>query len=304
MKVKFNNLEDNVSYELYKGYGRGANWRKNNSQPCTLCREAQKKGIEGAIRIHFHGSELGACMLKTYWNMIEGVNEEIIKGYSAAGLSDGHAHEKEIFKNLGCGNLQVMHFNNEDQNQKQISVFYKKPKKGDSERNSERRYEFRFTKDGELDLKGDEKKEFKYSFNIILHLDGLYVFNPEMASEKVYGIECKSVKDYTYKKIAKTSEISNIWYGQIQAYTIWGTYVNLDTFYLIIKSRHSSDIHRPIQIKRDDAYMNKRLNVLHRIHRAIIEDDPEKYEIKKEHEVLKDSSECRFCDYKERCWGK
>lgn len=297
MKVKFNDLEDEVSYHLYKGYAKGANFRKNNSQPCTLCRKVKKEKIEG-IRIHFHGSEFGACMLKTYYNMTEGVNEEIIKGYSAAGLLDGHAHEKEIFTNLGFGNCEIVPFGNEDQNQKEIAVYYKKPKKGEPDNG---KYDFRFGKDGEL--KGDEKKEFEYVFNMILHLDGLYVANPQMSSEKVYGIECKSVKDYTYKKIAKTSEISDVWYGQIQAYMCWGTFTHLDTFYLVIKSRHSSDIYRPVKIKRDDAYINRRLNVLYRIHRAIIEDDPKKHGIKKEHET-KGASECRFCDYKERCWGK
>ena len=295
MKIKFNDLEDEVSYTLFKGYARGANWRKNNSQPCTLCRKAKKEGVEG-IRIHFHGSEFGACMLKTYLNMIEGVSEEVIKGYSAAGLSDGHAHEREIFTNLACGNCEVVPFANEDQNQKEIQVYYKKPKKG----KDVEEYEFRFGKDGEL--KGNEKKEYQYVFNMILHLDGLYVANPQMNAEKVYGIETKSVKDYTYKKIAKTSEISDIWYGQTQAYMCWGTFTMLDIFYIIVKSRHSSDIHRPIRIKRNDAYISRRLNILYRIHRAIVEDDPEKYNIEKEHET-KGASECRFCDYKERCWG-
>lgn len=291
MKIKFNDLTDEVSYSLYKGYGRGANHRKNNSQPCTLCRKAQKEGVKG-IRIHFHGSEFGACMLKTYNNMTEGVNVEIIKGYSAAGLSDGHAHEKEIFTNLACGDLEVVPFENQDQNQKEIGVYYKKPKKRDIGP-----YDFRFGKDGELT--GEDKDEYTHVFNMILHLDGMYAFS----NSKVFGIECKSVKDYTYKKIAKTGEISDIWYGQMQAYMSWGTFVKLDTFYLIIKSRHSSDIYRPIRIERNDAYINRRLNILYRIHRAIIEDDPEKYDIKKEHET-KGASECRFCDYKERCWGK
>lgn len=297
MRVKFNDLEDEVSYALYKGYGRGANYRKNNSQPCTLCRKAKKEGVTDGIRIHFHGSEFGACMLKTYNNMISAVNEEIIKGYSAAGLSDGHAHEKEIFTNLAFGNCEVVPFGNEDQNQKELGVFYKKPKKGD---NGKGPYDFRFGKDGVVP--GDKKQEYQHVFNMILHLDGLYVAYPQMTNEKVYGIECKSVKDYTYNKIKKTSEVNDIWYGQTQAYMCWGTFVPLSTFYLIVKSRHSSDIHRPIRIDRDDKYINRRLNILYRIHRAIIEDDPEKYDIKKEHET-KGASECRFCDYKEQCWG-
>lgn len=287
MRIEINPL-DVLSRKIYDAHMNGANFRKNNSTPCTICRAIVAS--EDNIRGHFHGSEFGQCMLKTYRDMIEG--RVIEPDRKAAFLLDGHMHEAEIFKNLEAGGLDVIGFANADKFQKLVEVFARPDKDNNGRFDFTMPSEFKYTNDG----KKIKPEDFEEAFKIILHLDGL--LEVEKDGELV-GIECKSVSDYTWKKIKDKAEISDVWYGQMQSYMLWNH--NIRSFYLIVKHRGTSTILKPIKIDRDDKYINDRLNRLYRVFNAVVEDDMETYNIVKEHNDGKDS-ECRFCPYKSDCF--
>lgn len=288
MIIELNPL-DGLSRKIYDSYKEGADKRSKNTQPCSICNKTEYE--EGMVRGHFHGSNLPQCMLRVYNNMIQGKEDPEAKPVDidrrASFLLDGHAHEQQIFMNLSASGLTVIGFENLERFEKKVTVYVK-------------------DNDGELQFTmpryGEPAKGFKKGFDIILHLDGLLeVKNKKTKEELTVGIECKSVSEYTWKKIRKTSEISDEWYGQIQSYMLWNQHIN--TFYLIVKHRGTSDILRPIKIDRDDIFIHKRLLILHRIYNAILEDNPKKYNISKEHTSIK-HSECKFCDYNKDCFGK
>lgn len=127
-------------------------------------------------------------------------------------------------------------------------------------------------------------------FDLIGHTDAL-LYNDDTC----YLIECKSVKDYNFKKV-KSGEISNEWYGQIQAYLLL---LELQTAYLLVKHRETSKMLLPIRIERDNVFIAKRLNVLADIHTRIVFGMRQP---SREHKSSKDS-ECKFCPFKEDCWG-
>ena len=297
MKVELNPL-DPLSRKIYDAHKQGAS-NRSSVLPCTKCRNKP----DGSIRGHFHGSEFGQCMLKTYLDCTSGstfedplegkVTEDDIDA-RAAFLLDGHLHEENIIKNIAASGMQIIGFGNKDENEKQIQVYFKESKNGES-------------CDFTMPLEGTPNREkvlkgFEETFQLIVHLDGIMVVrNKKSNEEMIIGIECKSVKDYTWKKIKDTQEISDIWYGQIQSYFLFDH--NISRFYLFVKHRHTSQLMKPILIVRNDEYINRRLNILYRVYNAILEDDPQKYNIEKEHNSIKDS-ECKFCQYKNRCYGK
>lgn len=283
MNIELNPV-DVTSRTIYDGYKRGADKRSKSSNPCTICKSTER--TEGDVRGHFHGSEFGACMLKVYRDMTRPKITDEMNG-SAAFLLDGHAHEEQILFNLYQAPLPVVAFANDDKYEKQVQVYIRENKKT-------RIHDFTMPTEGRKPNTPGVKKSFK----MILHLDGLMELEGEGESGFV-GIECKSVKDYTWNNIKKTSTISDIWYGQIQSYMLWNH--DITTFYLIVKNRTSSRILKPIRIDRDDKYINSRLNVLYKIYNAILEDDPEGQGIVKEHSTAKDS-ECRYCPYKDECF--
>lgn len=305
-------LVDPVDHEILaitRAYKNGANHRCNNSQPCSFCRKAEleKKANpdeEPGIRIHFHTSELPRCMWAVRNDMILGKNREPMKGRKAAHLNMGHAFEKDIFSNLDHGGLKVYPFENTPSLEKVITVFIKiidsDPDDGLHTR------DFRFSRDHEDKLNGDNKKEFQEAFKIVLHLDGIWEQLEEDSEFGVgnYGMECKAVSTNTWRKILDNSEISDEWYGQVQGYFMWGQTIDIDTFFLIVVYRDTSDV-RVFRIPRDDKYINQRLNVLYRIYMSIVDDDDGKgikrYGIVKEFND-KNCSTCKFCDYNKQCY--
>lgn len=301
---------DRESLILKRAYGNGANRRANTSQPCSFCRQAEldiKAGNveEGeSIRTHFHTSELPRCMLQVRNDMVRGKNREPMKGRSAAHLGAGHAFEAETFKNLDMGGLKVIPFANHESLEKVITVFIKEIDSDPDDGLLTR--DFRFSKDHEDKLDGDKKKEFETAFKVILHLDGIMEMEDELAEDGVanYGLEHKAVSTNTWRKILDTSEISDEWYGQVQGYFMWGQTFGIQTFFLIVLYRDTSDI-RIFRIPRNDKYINKRLNVLYRIYMSIVDDEDgdgmEKYGIEREYEK-KSCTACKFCDYNKECY--
>ena len=289
MKVELNPI-DPLSRKIYDMHKIGADKRSSVS-PCTICRNKP----DDAIRAHFHGSEFGQCMLKTYRDCLAGLTfEDPLEGRvkeddidaRAAFLLDGHLHEENIIKNIAASGMTIVQLHG-DEFEKEVQVYIKENKNG--------KHDFTMPHKG-----GEVTKGFLKVFKMICHLDGLLeVVNKKTNQGMLVGVECKSVKDYTWKKIKETSEISNVWYGQTQNYFL--TNHNIARFYFFIKHRHTSQLMKPILITRNDEYVNRRLNVLYTVYEALINDDDSK--IIKEHDSPKDS-ECKFCPYKERCWGK
>lgn len=303
MQIELNPI-DVLSRKIYDAHKTGASIRSSVS-PCSKCRNKP----EGAVRAHFHGSEFGQCMLKTYRDCLAGttfddplegkVSEDDIDA-RAAFLLDGHLHEQNIIKNIEFGGMQIVGFGNEEQYEREIQVYKKESLQGPG------RFDFLMphTIFSQVTNASREKmlEGFEEAFKIIAHLDGLLIVkNKKTGEELLIGIECKAVKQYTWEKIKKTQEISDIWYGQMQNY--FTTNHNIARFYLFIKHRHTSQLMKPILIMRDDKYINRRLNVLDNVFNALVEDNPEKYNIKSEHTSPKDS-ECKFCPYKQQCYGK
>ena len=299
MKIRLNPV-DPISRKIYDMHKIGAD-KRASTPPCSLCRERP----EGAVRGHFHGSELGQCMLKTYNDCLSGstfedplegrVTQDDIDG-RAAFLLDGHLHEENIISNIAASGMNIIGFANDEKYEGKIQVYGR-----ENNGKEESKWDFVMphpnTPHREEVLKG-----FDEVFLLVVHLDGLLEITNKKTDERILvGVECKSVKQYTWKKISETSEISNIWWGQIQGYFLKNHHIA--RFYLIIKHRHTSQLMKPILIMRDDAYINRRLNILNRVYNAILEDDPKKYGIVKEHDSSKDS-ECKFCPYWKICWGK
>ena len=297
MRVELNPI-DPLSRKIYDAHKEGAN-KRSSVHPCTKCRNKP----EGTVRGHFHGSEFGQCMLKTYNDCLAGltfidplegrVREDDIDA-RAAFLLDGHLHEENIIRNIQMSGMNIIGFGNKDEYEKEVQVYWKQGSDKDS-------YEFTMPHPHSAN-RAKILEGFEEAFLMISHLDGVMTVKNKKTNEEILvGIECKSVKDYTWKKIKETQEISNIWYGQIQNYYL--TNHHISRFYLFIKHRHTSQLMKPILIMRDDRYINRRLNILYRIYNALVEDDPKRYKIQKEHDSAKDS-ECKFCPYKDRCWGK
>lgn len=125
---------------------------------------------------------------------------------------------------------------------------------------------------------------------IVVHPDGLITDDNRIAL-----LECKSVKEYTFRKIREKEEISSEWYGQMQAYMIA---YGCDLTYLIVKHRETSKILMPIRIEKDLDFIVTRLNKLKDIKDRLMSGQPEP-----DREHLKASDdECRWCTYKEECW--
>lgn len=249
-----NNLTDIVPSALSMAYYKGAQMKASDSHPCSVCKK-QPLG-SSAARYHFHGSDLGACAKATLHKM-QGLAGKPQGGSSDVFLMDGHANEAEMFDYINLGldpssGIKVIGSGNQD----------------------ELIYEKKF-------------KDLGISFRIIGHTDG-YILQ---GGTPVAGIECKSVKDYTWKKV-KGGEISDIWYGQIQFYLLA---TKLEYWYLLIKNRGTSEFMLPIRIEKDLNYLKSRLSKLMEVQTALVKGTDIPREIKNPSD-----SQCKFCPY--YCW--
>lgn len=255
-EIAKNNLTDIVPSSLSMAYYKGASMKASDSHPCSVCRK-QPLG-DSAARYHFHGSDLGACAKATLHKM-QGLAGKPQGGSSDVFLMDGHANEAEMFDYINLGldpssGLKVIGSQNAD----------------------ELIYEKLF-------------KDLGMQFRIIGHTDGYILRN----NAPVAGIECKSVKEYTWKKV-KEGTISEIWYGQIQFYLL-GT--KLPSWYLLVKNRGTSEFMLPIIIKPDLNYLKSRLSKLKEVQTALVKGTDIVREIKNPSD-----SQCKFCAYYDQCW--
>jgi hypothetical protein len=133
----------------------------------------------------------------------------------------------------------------------------------------------------------------KRHYTLIVHVDALGTYKDE-EEEVDFVIECKSVKDETWKKVMN-GEIEDKWYGQMQAYMF---VTGIHRCYLVVKNRISSRILPPIRIDYDVLYVVNRLVKLNQIYTFV------NYgrEVPIPKGWTKKNPNCRYCDFNETCW--
>jgi hypothetical protein len=268
---------EDIGMMLYLAYNETAETKAHDSDPCSICRGRKESGKAGK-RAHFHGSELGACVLKTYKTCLQGVSgdnegSDFVSQNHPALLTDGHLHEAHMLDSLISAGLSVVMAKNQHEFERWLWVGIESGKP------------VGFTVPGAPGM--DD------CFRIIGHFDGLLE-----RDGKVYLLECKSVKDYTWNKIKKERKVSPIWFGQVQCYL---TTLDLEDGFFLIKSRHTSEMLLPIPVKKDRKYVEGRLAKLKLVYEAIVSGD-DKGLIRAEHNDPEDS-ECKFCPYASECYG-
>lgn len=263
---------DSIPVEMLLAYADA----ETSEAPCQMCKahpEQQGK------RVHFHGSDVGACPRKTYFTMTLGKQTQAV-GKQAAFLQDGHLHERMMLEAIG----------------KKFTVVAPK-------NTAELREAIPMLSESEAyDTFLVEKKVLGIyrTFLLIGHYDGLVVDDRiddglEPETKNVALIECKSVKEYTWKQV-KAGEIKDEWYGQMQAY-MW--MMGISRCYLLVKNRATSEMLKPIRIDFDAAWMLKKLKLMNLIYKCVntMKEVP-KPAIKKGTD-----GECKFCPFNNKCYS-
>lgn len=251
----------------------------DDKPPCQLCNEHPEQ--EGK-RVHFHASDFGACPRKVYFKMTTGQTERIF-GTKAAFLKNGHLQEAFILEQLKQ-TLPVTIAKNT------VEIRHKVPMVSDKELLQ------LYMKDGINNVRLEDIRTFYF----IGHWDGMITYenNPNRISGdidiKEAILECKSVKDATFAKV-KQGEISDEWYGQIQAYMFL---LRLSRAYLLVHNRTSSELLQPIRIDYDEEYCTQRINVFINIYKSVNIGK----EVPKSAKYKGTCSECRYCSFRDRCY--
>lgn len=224
MKIPEQDLLDPLPILMQEAFTRTAH---QDSSPCSVCRAL---GEHVQVRTHFHGSDLGSCPRKVYWEMIGGRGHT--SSSNAAFLKDGHLHEADILtgleKGMGSSAKITRCLNNEE-----LTVQFPV---SDSH--------------GTMVIK------------IIGHHDGEIKYN-ETGTKAI--LECKAVKEYTFDKVRK-GEISQVWYGQMQFYM---AAKKIPLAYLLVKNRVTSAILKPIRIPIDIPWIKERIERIKGIYELV-----------------------------------
>lgn len=265
MKYEINPL-DPLSIPMLTAYQKGA---MQNTSPCSVCRGL---GDHVMVRNHFHGSDMGACRRKVYRNMIAAKGNT--SSSNSAFLKDGHLHEAMVLETIAEGFGEEAKITS-CQNNEELTVHINM---------------------------GDETGVLL--MRIIGHHDGEIEYRlPRESMDQVDVhyvhaiIECKAVKDYTFKKV-KDGNISNEWYGQMQFYMMAK---RLRVAYLIVKNRITSSILPPIRFEIDLPWLKERIKGLKEIY-TLVNTTGEVEPPAKEHKNSK-ADECQFCPHKDDCWN-
>ena len=275
---------DSLPIEMLEAY----NTAEMSEAPCKLCKEHPE--LKGR-RIHFHGSDVGACPRQTYFKMIQGHQTKEV-GTKAAFLQDGHLHEHMMLqaisnkfnvwmpKNEAELRLHVPILESEERTTEFMSDFGKTA----ALQNGTRKFLIIGHIDGALIVKSSERLEHKT-------MPGVYHLAEK---DFLFLLECKSVKDYTWDKVKK-GEISDTWYGQMQTYMFM---LETDRSYLLVKHRNTSELMLPIRVDFDSEWFNKKLRMLSQIFRMINLGQ----EVPKPGNRKATDSDCKFCNFKDRCY--
>lgn len=265
MKVDLIGMDDTVAFKLRNAYYRGGEIA-SSTIPCSICR-ANKESTKK--RGHFHGSEFAMCQMKLYRSLNEKVDPDDGFDEMEVHLQDGHLHEHTLIGNLDIAGLPVIHAANKPEFEKIME------------------YTIKETDDDYFNILDGKK------LKIVCHWDGMLSEDDEDIL-----LEVKAVSKYTWDKIRKSEEISDIWYGQIQCYL---NVLKLNRAYLFIKNRATSKIMNPIRIDKNNNFIKNRIKILEGVLAAILQKDGSR--IIKEEKNGK-GTQCKFCRFKKDCWGK
>lgn len=254
------------------------NTAEMSEAPCKLCKEhPEQKGK----RVHFHGSDIGACPRQTYFKMTEGGTFKET-GTKAAFLQDGHLHEHMMLQAIAT-KFNIWMPKNEAELRLFVPIL-------DTDEQA-----VKFINNREIVTIQNGIRRFL----VIGHIDGALTMADDEVHctddpQKPYLLECKSVKDYTWEKVKK-GEISDTWYGQMQVYMFM---LETDRAYLLVKHRNTSELMMPIRVDFDEEWFKKKLRMLSQIYKCINTATP----VPKPPTKKITDSHCKFCQYKERCY--
>lgn len=257
---------DPLPIEMQEAY----NTVEATEAPCKLCKEHPE---QQGKRVHFHGSDVGACPRQTYFKMTLGSHTKEV-GTKAAFLADGHLHEAMMLQAIASKfNIWM------PKNEAELRLFVPILESDEQAKT--------FIADREVATIQNAIRRFL----IIGHIDGALTVE---GIDKPYLLECKSVKDYTWDKVKK-GEISDTWYGQMQVYMFM---LETDRAYLLVKHRNTSELMLPIRIDFEEEWFKKKLRMLSQIYKCINLGK----EVPKPSTKKASDSDCRFCSYKDKCY--
>lgn len=258
-----------------------------NIPPCTICQERpQQKGK----RMHFHGSDFMACPRQTYFKMTTEKDkyEGAVYSVHPMFLKDGHLHEHSILEAINGEGIKVtpMSMPGEEAQLKIPVPFFDPTVHPDAKERMTRFVTNRTAKEFVIE---------KRHFLIIAHVDGLGTYtDPDSGEITEFGIECKSVKDETWKKL-QAGEIQDTWYGQMQIYMFL---TGVPVWYLCVKNRTSSVMMTPFRIDYNVEFVIRRMVMLNKIYAFANYGRPVPIPANKK----KDDYECKFCPFRSNCW--
>lgn len=277
-------LTDELPMLLSSAYD---NYAAKDSNPCSICREnPQQLGK----RLHFHGSDFGQCPRQTYFKMTREKPSYTKTSFNhPMFLRDGHVHEETILKSFESDPQFTIQFGDDYKGnimELQLKVPFFDPTKRVDVRDAITEFVFKPSKNRIVE---------KRHYLIIGHIDGIGIYKEneeDLGTEFV--IECKSVKEETFKKVQK-GEIEDKWYGQMQAYMLM---TNIPRCYLVVKNRISSRILSPLRIDYDPKYCIQRLVKLNQVYTFA------NYgrEVPTPSGWTKSNPNCKWCDFNDTCW--
>lgn len=234
-----------------------------DSNPCSVCLDNQDLG---STPIHFHGSDLGKCALRVFYKLQNGnSNSDNLDLLTKAQFLDGHLSEKLLVEGL-----------------KAFLEF------GDFE---EIKLEHNPEKEGLFNVTLNDMSQV--FITIIGHADVLLT---DQNTGKRCIIEMKAVKNYSYKFKFLTGDIGDDYLLQVQAYL---HIFDADEAVIIAKNRETTELCKPIKIKKDSELFNEALRRLASVKLHLLNG---KTKPSRAYDS-KNNYECKYCDYNKKCWG-
>lgn len=277
-------LDDELPMLLADAYD---NYASKDSNPCSICRDTTQLGGK---RMHFHGTDIGSCYRQTYFKMTRTKESYQKPSWNhPMFLKDGHVHEETILKAFESNPAFTIRFGDDYKGevmelQQKIPFFNRL--EGVDVLDKMTQFVLQPVKNRVVE---------KRHFILVTHFDALGLYR-DGDEEIEFIIECKAVKDETWKKVMG-GEIEDKWYGQIQSYMFT---TGIHRAYLIVKNRTSSRILSPIRIDYDRNYMIKRLVKLTQVYTFV------NYgrEVPHPKGWTPKNPECKYCDFNDFCWKK
>lgn len=213
--------------ELLQAIHEGA--RLVGEHPCSACRV----GIPFQEFPHFHGSDFGKCVRQVQYDKV--VTPDAIEDpETLMFLQDGHLHELSIVTALRAAGVKVDHRNDSPDGVTSDEFVVGVEEDGMFTHYTDVEYCQRRRSDTEIIIVG--------------HTDG--VINDR------FLLECKSVKDWAVKNKFAKRHVPKNYNGQMQCYM---NCLNLDGGFLVVKSRHTSKVIKPMFVERDPEFFDRKI---------------------------------------------